>query len=73
MLQMGNWKKRIEDNLRKKYITIDPLLEKTHVHKETDFEPSEVCSVCGGWGAVPNGQHGQNELCQECEGTGEVW
>lgn len=70
---MGSWKKRIEDEVKKKWVMTDPLLKKSHVHKDSDPDPTKVCRFCGGHGAVSNGHTNQVEECQACEGTGESY
>ena len=70
---MGSWKKRIEDEVRKKYIMTDPLLKKGHIHRDPDFIPAAVCRYCNGYGMLPNGFTNENEVCKACEGTGEIY
>ena len=55
----------------RKVIPTDEYTSKTHWHDEKKPAP-DVCKDCGGWGTVPNGFDGNPEMCESCDGTGEV-
>lgn len=75
MYNMGSWKRKIEYEARKNALFTDPLLNKSHRHKELidEIDAPSVCPKCFGYGGLPSGHTNENVECPECEGTGEIW
>jgi DnaJ-class molecular chaperone len=57
----------------RKQILTDPILKKSHTHKEKDRVP-KVCPKCRGTGASGIlGGGNTPEACSKCRGLGEVY